>query len=74
MAGRRGCLLSNPRTTSESGRPAMFRFIKLLLGLPGDIPTWRISTWRTVVYVAMVLIGVVLMPWRGEWWENGATP
>jgi len=52
----------------------MFRFIKLLLGLPGDIPTWRISTWRTVVYVAMVLIGVVLMPWRGEWWENGATP
>ena len=36
-----------------------------LLGSPGDIPTWR-----TVVYVAMVLLGVVLMPWRGEGWET----
>jgi len=61
-----------PSHDARIGRPAMFRFIKLLLGLPGDIPTWRISTWRTVIYVAMVLIGVVLMPWRGEWWENGA--
>jgi hypothetical protein len=36
-----------------------------LLGLPGDIPTWlslrsRLG-WRTVVSVAMMLVGVVLM-------------
>jgi hypothetical protein len=36
-----------------------------LLLLPGDIPTWR-----TVVYVAMVILGVVLVPWRGQWWKT----
>lgn len=47
--------------------------MQLLLGLPDGIPAWQNPTWRTVVYVAMVLVGAVLIPPRrkfGKWWDD----